>query len=190
MKEQFKQIDSRGATWAVDIRNKIYALSKGKWRKVPGGLNHVSVGKAGVWGIMGNRVFYRVKVTRKRPLGIRWKRIARGLRQIDSGPKGIVCGVNNGGAILCRIGINRLRPYGRAWTRVAGKFTYISCGDFGHWAVNKANQVYFREGVTRFRPAGVRWKLIPGALSQVETGQYGQVVGVSKQGQMFVRLGK
>jgi hypothetical protein len=190
MKRQFKQIDTRVATWAVDVKNYIYALHNGKWKKVPGRLNHISSGRAGVWGIKGQRIYYRVKVSKKRPLGVRWKRVPGGLKQIDSGPRDVVCGVNNGGYIYCRMRITRYRPYGRYWKRMPGRLTYISCGDYGHWGVNKANQIFFREGVTRSRPLGVRWKRIPGALTQIESGQYGQVVGVNKQGQMFVRAGE
>ena len=190
MKKQFKQIDTRVSTWAVDVKNYIYALNNGKWKKVSGRLNHISSGRAGVWGIMGNRIYYRLKVNKKRPLGVRWKKVPGGLKQIDSGPRGVVCGVNSGDYIYCRMRITRYKPYGRYWKRLPGRLSYISCGDYGHWGVNKANQIYFREGVTRSRPLGFRWKRIPGALSQIEAGQYGQVVGVTKQGQMFVRVGE
>ena len=190
MKRQFKQIDTRTTTWAVDVGNKIYSLNNGKWKKVSGRLNHISSGRSGVWGIMGNRIYYRVKVSKKRPLGIRWKRVPGGLKQIDSGPKGVVCGVNSGRYIYCRMRITRYRPYGYSWKRVPGRLNYISCGDYGHWGVNTNNQIFFREGVTRSRPEGLRWKQIPGALSQIESGQYGQVVGVNKQGQMYIRVGK
>lgn len=190
MKKQLKQIDSRTSTWAVDARNSIYALNNGKWKKVAGRLNHISSGKAGVWGIRGNAIYYRVKVSKKRPLGVRWKRIPGGLKQIDSGPKGIVCGVNSGGAIYCRMRITPYRRFGRSWKRMPGRLSYISCGDYGHWGVNTANQIFFREGVTRNRPLGYKWKRIPGALSQIESGQYGQVVGTNRQGQMYVRVGE
>ena len=183
----FKQVDSSARTWAVDTSNYIYGLRNGKWKKVSGRLNHVSSGDAGVWGIMGNRIYYRVM--RRRPLGLSWKRVSGGLTQIDSGPRGIVCGVNGNNNIYCRLQITRRVPYGRRWINVPGKLKYISCGDYGYWGVNKANHIFFRQGVSRSRPQGWRWARVPGLLNQIEAGQYGQVVGVNKQGQMFVRTG-
>ncbi len=189
LKPKFKQIDTGTTTWAVDASNKIFALNRGKWKTIPGGLNHVSSGKAGVWGIMGSSIWYRVGVKRKLPLGSTWKKIPGGLKQIDSGPKGIVCGVNSGDNIYCRVQISQYAPYGKTWIHVPGKLKYISCGDYGHWGVNKKNIIWFRQGVTRNRPQGLRWKRVPGRLVQVEAGQFGQVVGVNKKGQMYMRTG-
>lgn len=183
----FKQVDTAVRTWAVDSSYYIYGRLNGKWRKVSGRLNHVSSGLAGVWGVRGNAIYYRVM--RKRPLGISWKRVSGGLRQIDSGPRGIVCGVNRYDNIYCRLQITRRVPYGRRWINVPGKLKYASCGDYGYWGVNKANHIFFRQGVSRSRPQGWRWVRVPGLLNQIEAGQYGQVVGVNKQGQMFVRTG-
>jgi hypothetical protein len=184
----FKQIDTSVRTWAVDTSNVIYGLLNGKWKRVAGRLNHVSTGGAGVWGIKGRNIYYRI-MRKGRPLGATWKRVSGGLIQIDSGPKGIVCGVNSANNIYCRLQITRRIPYGRRWINVPGKLKYISCGVYGHWGVNRNNYVYFRQGVSRSRPQGWRWIRIPGRLTQIETGQYGQVVGVNKQGKMYVRTG-
>jgi hypothetical protein len=73
--------------------------------------------------------------------------------------------------------------------RVSGKLKYISCGEYGHWGVNKANLIYFREGVSRSNPVGTKWRRIPGKLTQLEAGQYGQVWGVNKRGWVYVRTG-
>lgn len=189
LKRKFKQIDTRKTTWAVDVSNTIYGLNKGKWKTIPGKLNHVSSGVSGVWGIMGNSIWYRVGVSRKLPLGRTWKRIPGGLKQIDSGPNGIVCGVNSGKNIYCRTEISRYTPYGKRWMLVPGKLKYISCGDYGHWGVGPYNKIWFRQGVSRLRPQGFRWKRVAGRLTQVDSGQYGQVVGVNKKGQMYVRTG-
>ena len=189
LKPKFKQIDTGRRTWAVDASNTIYGLQKGKWKTIPGKLNHVSSGKAGVWGVMGSSIWYRVGIRKKLPLGSTWKRIPGGLKQIDSGPKGIVCGVNSGDNIYCRVQISRYAPYGRRWIHVPGKLKYISCGDYGHWGVNKNGVIWFRQGVTRNRPQGLKWKRIAGRLTQVEAGRFGQVVGVNKKGQMYIRTG-
>ncbi len=187
MSRSFKQIDTAARTWAVDSSNVIYGLLNGKWKRVSGRLNHVSTGGAGVWGVKGSSIWYRIM--RRRPLGATWKRVSGGLIQIDSGPRGIVCGVNGANNIYCRLQITSRTPYGRRWINVPGKLKYISCGVYGHWGVNKANHIFFRQGVSRSRPQGWHWIRIPGLLTQIETGQYGQVVGVNRQGQMYVRTG-
>lgn len=187
MRRLFKQIDTAARTWAVDTNNFIYGQRNGKWKRIGGRLNHVSSGPAGVWGIMGSAIYYRIMG--RRTLGVRWKRVPGGLKQIDSGPRGIVCGVNSGNSIYCRLQITRRVPYGRRWINVPGKLKYISCGEYGHWGVNRRNQIFFRRGVTRSRPQGLTWLRIPGALNQIEAGRYGQVVGVNRRGQMYVRTG-
>ena len=188
MRQAFQQIDSGRTTWAATKGNAIYGLSKGKWKKLGTG-KHVTSGDAGVWIIRGSYIYFRTGIKKKRRLGYSWKRIPGRLVQIDSGPKGIVCGVNNNQNIYCRLGISYRYKYGRAWLHVPGKLKYISCGDYGHWGVNKADKIYFRLGVSRSRPGGVKWKHISGRLAQIEAGQYGLVVGVNKQQQMYVRTG-
>ena len=188
--EVFNQIDTGVSTWAVRSPRYIYALSGKKWKKISGRLYSVVSGRSGVWGIATiNRIYYRLGVTKKRPLGYKWKRVGGRLKQIDSGPKGIVCGASRLNRIYCRLQICRQAPYGRRWIYVSSGFKYVSVGDYGYWALKKAGQIYFREGVSRSRPQGYRWRKIPGILNQISAGQYGQVYGVNKQGKMFVRLG-
>lgn len=187
MNRQLKQVDTAAKTWAVSPSGGIYAVLNGKWKKVPGRLSHVSSGNAGVWGIMGNRVYYRVM--KKRALGASWKKIPGKLIQISSGPRGVVCGVSAANDVYCRLQITRKIPYGRRWIIVPGKLQYISCGAYGHWGVNRANHVFFRKGVSRSRPQGRSWQRIPGLMNQIDAGKYGQVVGVNKRGQMYVRTG-
>jgi hypothetical protein len=188
--EVFNQIDTGVSTWAIRSPRYIYGLSKKKWKKIGGRLYSVVSGKSGVWGIATiHRIYYRLGVTKKRPFGTRWKRVGGRLSMIDSGPKGIVCGVSRLGRIYCRLQICRRAPYGRRWIYVGKKYTYLSIGDYGYWALNKAGQIYFREGVSRSRPQGYKWRRVPGVLSQISAGQFGQVYGVNKQGKMYVRLG-
>lgn len=111
------------------------------------------------------------------------------MKQIDSGPFGIVCGVNRGNAIYCRGGITSRRRAGRNWIRVSGALVYISCGLYGHWGVNKARNIYFRYGVKPNRPQGTRWKRVPGKLNQIEAGPDGAVYGVNDNGDVYTRLG-
>ena len=88
-------------------------------------------------------------------VGTSWTRIGGALKQIDSGPYGIVCGVNRGDDIYCRIGITDHNPKGTGWHHIGGKLKYISCGELGCWGVNSVNQIFFRTGVSRHNPAGV-----------------------------------
>ena len=111
------------------------------------------------------------------------------LKQIDSGPRGIVCGVNRYNNIYCRAQITTRYKRGRRWVRVPGKLKYISCGEYGYWGVSKANNIYFREGTSRINLVGTKWRRIPGKLKQLEAGQYGQVWGVNRLGRIYVRTG-
>lgn len=186
------QIDSgiTSYSWGVNSYDFIYLYTKGKLRRVPGKLVHVSSGASGVFGCArGRSIWFRRGVTSKRPSGSSWKRVAGSLSQIDSGPYGIVCGVTHKFSIWCRIGITKRRPYGKSWKRVSGSLMYISCGLYGHWGVNKNHNIYFRHGVNRRRPQGVKWQKVPGKLAQIESGPNGAVFGVNKFGAVYTRLG-
>lgn len=93
---------------------------------------------------------------------------AGGLMQIDSGPTGIVYGVNSGHNIYCRKGISASNPKGTSWKWIPGALNYISCGKFGCWGVNKNNYIYFRTRVTASECEGLNWVHIPGLLKQIE----------------------
>lgn len=197
MQKQFKQVDSgiTRSVWAVDASKFIYRLYRGSWRKISGRLDHVSSGQSGVWGTVIGRnkrgsIYFRVGVSRRRKLGLRWKRVDGLLQQVDSGPRGIVCGANIGNRVYCRKSISRRYPYGRSWVYVRGAAVrYVSIGEYGMWGVNKNGQIFFRQGMTRFRPWGYKWRRVPGILTQIEAGRYGQLYGVNRLGQMYVRTG-
>ena len=146
-----------------------------------GKLAHVSSGGSGTWGTTKkNQIYY---------YSGRWIKVPGGLKQIDSGPRGIVCGVNTADNIYCRTGITPARLSGKGWTRVPGKLKYISCGTLGHWGVNKRNDIFFRYGVNRGKPQGTKWKHVPGKLHQIESGPDGAVWGVNRYTGVFTRLG-
>ena len=93
------------ATWATDASQDIYTLEGNEFKQVSGKLVHVSAGESGVWGVnAGNNIFYWSVA--------RWQKVPGLLKQIDSGPKGIVCGVNQGDSIYCRNGITDSNPSG------------------------------------------------------------------------------
>ena len=93
-----------------------------------------------------------------------------GLVQIDSGPFGIVYGVNNRDMVYCRNGITRSNPTGSGWTQVTshGRLKYVSCCPYGCWGVNSADQIWFRGGVTPTKCDGDKWIHISGGLRQIE----------------------
>ena len=74
--------------------------------------------------------------------------------QIDSGPFGIVWGVNRRQNIFCRTGITWRNPKGSGWRPVAGKLNYVTCGEFGCWGVDKSCQIVFRYGISHEKPQG------------------------------------
>ena len=78
------------------------------------------------------------------------------LKQIDSGPFGIVYGVDKKKRqVYCRIGITWSRPSGQAWRRIGTeKMKSVSAGLYGVWATNEYHRIYFRIGVTRTKPQG------------------------------------
>ena len=90
------------------------------------------------------------------------------LKQIDSGPAGILWGVNSKNNIYCRVGITTNYPKGTGWNKVTGKLKYTSCGPYGCWGVGFKNSIWFRYGVTPANCAGTSWKRIGGKLRQIE----------------------
>lgn len=184
MRGVITQIDSgiTPSVWGVDPQDNIYTRKNGNWRKIPGLLTHISTGAAGTWGSnRGHAIYYYT--------GKGWLHIGGRLKQIDSGPPGIVCGVNKNDDIFCRKGISPSQRGGTGWIRVPGKLKYISCGALGHWGVNKANNIYYRYGVTAGKPQGIRWKHVSGKLHQIESGPDGAVWGVNIITGVYTRLG-
>lgn len=189
MRRIFTVVDSGITTsaWAINRKRQVFVL-KGRWRLVSGRLNHISSGRAGIWGVTRSySIYYRQGANKRNRAGRRWIRISGRLKQIDSGPSGIVCGVTSSRTIYCRTSITRSSRTGRGWIRVPGRLKYISCGDYGYWGVSSSNNIYFREGVSRGNLRGSRWRRIPGKLKQIEAGRFGQVWGVNRRGNVYVR---
>ena len=87
-------------------------------------------------------------------VGTRLLHIPGKLMQIDSGPFGVVWGVDVHLNIFCRTGITWRNLQGRGWRRVAGKMKSLSCGQYGCWGVNADDRIFFRFGVSRRSPYG------------------------------------
>lgn len=74
--------------------------------------------------------------------------------------------------------LSRDKPGGTGWMRIEGNMKYVSCGEFGCWAVDNRGDIYFRSGITEQKPEGVQWKSIPGRLRMIESGPLGLTVGL------------
>ena len=129
------------------------------------------LGEAGVWCFdANNQVYIQEGVTESHPSGTQWKLLSStALKQIDSGPRGIVYGVNIYNHIYCRIGITSDAPDGTGWKRVWGRLNYVSCNDLGCYGVNHFYQIFCRLGVNAENCAGSAWIHINGlSLRQIE----------------------
>ena len=192
-----KQIDHglTTAVWGVKHNGSIYRLEReiSTWKNVPGTtLKHVSAGKAGIWGVgRDDNIYYRVGVTESNPDGTLWLLIRDKLKQIDSGPAGIVYGVDAQDKIYCRTGIKSGNLFGTGWKQVTdyGRLKYVSCGVLGCWGVNSNEIVWFRSGVTKENCVGALWHQIDGSLKQIEVGEAGDVYGINSAGQVLRRTG-
>lgn len=87
--------------------------------------------------------FFREGITDDNPMGSIWENVDGILTQLDSGRKGIICGVSRHSNIYRRQDITELNPTGTKWQRLPGRLNYISCNDYGCWGKNKRNDVYF-----------------------------------------------
>ncbi|WP_411027509.1 tectonin domain-containing protein, partial [Salmonella sp. s54925] len=79
--------------------------------------------------------------------------------QIDSGPAGVVYGVNTHGEMFCRGGIPPGKPDGDTWVRVKDPvgMRYASCGAVGCMGVNGTGHVWYGHGESRWDFAGTGW---------------------------------
>lgn len=77
-------------------------------------MKHVSAGEAGVWGVgQDGRAYFRKGATPLNAKGTDWIKLSgRNFRQVDSGPYGVVYGVDKNGAVRCRKRITDDEPQG------------------------------------------------------------------------------
>ena len=69
-------VSPANVVWGVNQHHHIYILNGNGWQRVPGGLTHVTVGSAGVWGVnSGGNIYYREGVTLSSPMGTTWTHI-------------------------------------------------------------------------------------------------------------------
>ena len=180
------------SVWGVDRNKKVYAIVDGSLKKIPGAnVKHVTSGEAGTWIVnTAQLIYFRAGVDPSNPTGRSWQRIPGLLKQIDSGPSSIVCGVNKANNVYCRNGISPVKQSGSGWTKLDGKMKYISCGALGHWAVDAKNLVKFRLGVKPNKPQGTSWTPVGKIkVHQIESGPDGAVWAVHIYKGVYTRLG-
>jgi len=193
----------------VDPSTALSAMS-GAWKVIPGGLNRISKGSAGTWGVNGAENIYRLRAN-----GINWDQIGGALVQISSGKT--VWGVNRHDMIyewagnhwvniagrLVNVdvseagnvwGVNRAGNLYRyqgnnAWHHIDGRGIQITTGGAGVWHVNSDNNIYYRTGTYGDALTdGDGWVHVPGKLKWIASGD-NQLVGVNSNNDIFYREG-
>ena len=70
-------ISPSDVVWGVNSEHSIYIRLGTRWEKVTGGLKHVSVGNAGVWGVNRfDHIYFREGITTSNLPGTKWTRIS------------------------------------------------------------------------------------------------------------------
>ncbi|XP_066924294.1 tectonin beta-propeller repeat-containing protein 2-like [Clytia hemisphaerica] len=168
-----------GATF-YRIPSDKYARGMGlNWITVPGQLESLGVGQAGVWGVIRNVPYYLSDTydDSENTKG-KWVKVGGTMKEVSVGID-IVWGINPVG-IFSRTGMSDENPAGNTWEPVpqpAGdKLTSVSVNSASNdiWA-SSTTKVYHRQGVTLTNPRGSSWKHIPynTNLKQVTVGLAG-----------------
>ena len=143
----------------------------------------LSLNILGIWGVDRNNDVYHYFHSGK------WKRVPGiKLKQIDSGPVGIVLGVTESNEIYRRSGVINANHVGREWVKIDGSLSYVSCGGLGCWGVDSTGHVYYLEGVFQHGCAGATLISIDGLMKQIEVGAIGQVYAIDPSGNLHMRL--
>ncbi len=74
------------------------------------------------------------------------------------------------------------------WKKVDGALKHVAVGPFGVWGVNAADLIWFR-AISPSNLEGTVWTQVGGNLKQVDVGQHGDVWGVNKDDDIFMREG-
>jgi len=160
------------------------------WERVAGGLRQASVGGNAVWGVNAQDDIYMLE---QNLMGFAassppWKHIDGKLRWVSVSADGMrVVGVNSAGSIYMRTGISPMSRGGSGWQQIDGGCAQICVSGAAMWCVNAGQQIYFREGMSPMSPAGTHWKQVDGGLMNVAVGENGQLYGVNKEQEIFMR---
>ena len=160
-----------GTVWAIDTHSRIWrkASNSTTWIQIQGGLQQVSVAKAGfVVGVNHRGYIYRRS-------GNRWIQIVGQLSHVSVGIDGTIVGVNSTGAIWTR-SYHSTAP----WTRISGKLKQVAVWKNNHFiGVDFMNQVLtYTNGV---------WRKLGGGIRQVSVAADGTVYGLDCAGKVRTR---
>jgi len=146
---KFNQISVSGSNdlnvWATDTDKQIHKWTGSGWEIIDGGLNVVSCGESGVWGVNNeDEVWYRKGTYGGgASAGTGWEQVDGLLTWISSGAAGEVWGTNKEGDVWKREGISISNPTGTGWTKVSsGSMKQVSIWGGQAWAVNNKDHVF------------------------------------------------
>lgn len=156
-----KQIDSgaKGIVYGINLNNQLVcrggiqnALPTGlQWKLFEGNYKQVTCGFRGCWAIhTSGMVLFRIGIAARSCKGRTWIPVAppKKLTYIELGADGILWAVADNGAVWYRDGVDDLHPYGRKWVKLdlGGKFSLVTSGLLGQYALDAAGYVYHLEG--------------------------------------------
>ena len=70
-----------------------------------------------------------------------------GLKQVESGPNGVVWGINKAGYIYLRAGVSKKNPLGTSWISVVGLLSHVTVGCTGVYGVNSKQEIWRYHGM-------------------------------------------
>ena len=197
------QIDTgiADSLWGVDSRNFVYMYSNGQWELVDGKLKSVTAGESGVWGVaMDGSVVYRTGIYSGNPKGTAWTTvpIAMKLKKIESGPRGIVLGIESSGSVVHQLQYQNDLPTGLAWPVLilvednkGDKATDVSCGSYACWVITTSGSMLVGKGLTPEAKLDYKWETLPSdaQIADITSGFGGSVWGVSLLREVYKRHG-
>ena len=146
--------------------------SYAQWRRIPGGINHVSISVNYIWGVNSRHQIFRCP----RPCTGRWTHVPGSLMQIDVGDEE-VWGVNRHHQIF-----KRPADGSGHWQCLSGSMKHVSASGNGYiWSVDRHNYIYKCK-----KPCFGHWVRTNGRLKQVDAG-HDYVYGVSTGNAIYAR---
>lgn len=116
----------------------------------------------------------------KTPVTRSWVKLRGDMKHIDTGVTNSLWGINHAG-----------QPFvfnNHTWVPVDRRFTQISSGQAGVWAIEANKHVFYRAGITHLNPTGMKWTQVGGSLDQVDSGPAGIVYGIENHN-LYCRSG-
>ncbi|KAM8739709.1 fish-egg lectin-like [Acanthopagrus schlegelii] len=183
------QVDAgQGMVIVRDTSGYVYFLIGSSWHRMSTTeFKHASVGPAGIWAT-GNT---RDKVYKYIAGNFQIVTSGQAMQQVDAGGNGQVVGVyydNN----YCLSSTSASAYSGSGaltWTSLSKAMTYISCGPYGCWGVDKTDKIFFTPNMTPTSCDTREWTQIEGAAVMVEVGTDGKVFVVNRGGMLWERTG-